>query len=59
MLGISDNSPLYCKRYSEIGETIKESIKKYKNDVLTTNLKLSPYKISDEELNKLNEQTKN
>ena len=47
MLGISDKSPKFCKRYSEI-------ISEYKYDVLCNNFpskSYSPYKISNEELN--------
>lgn len=56
MLGISTESPKFCKRYSEIGDIIKKSINDYRLDVLSNKFPCKnycPYKISEEELNKL------
>lgn len=56
LLGISNESPKFCKRYAELGSIIKKSISDYRSDVLSNHFpskKYSPYKISEEELNKI------
>lgn len=53
MIGMSDNVPRFCKKYANVGNTIKNALEKYKKDVIDRKFpskKFSPYKISKNDL---------
>lgn len=61
MIGMSDNVPTFCKKYANVGYTIKEALEKYKKDVIDRKFpskKFSPYKISKNDLDILKKKIK-